>query len=52
MIRTEQELLDAVRALIAHARKISTSDRAVIYVADLERALGITHPHTNDPNGD
>lgn len=36
--------LNAVRDLIAHARLISPSDRAVIYVADLERALGIAAP--------
>lgn len=36
--------VQAVHALIAHARLISPSERAVIYVADLERALGIDAP--------
>lgn len=32
--------LDAIRAVIAHARKISSSDRLMVYAADIERALG------------
>lgn len=34
----------AVEALIAHARKISPSPSMHVYVADLERALGIDAP--------
>lgn len=32
--------LAAVEAVLAHARQVSPSDRAVIYAADIERALG------------
>lgn len=36
--------LDAVRDLIAHARQISDSASMVVYVADLERTLGLDAP--------
>jgi hypothetical protein len=44
IIRKQANELHAIRKLIAHARLISPSERAVIYVADIERALGIDAP--------
>lgn len=38
------ERLNAVHALVQHARKVSPSERAVLYVADVERALGMDAP--------
>jgi hypothetical protein len=38
------ERLNAVHALVEHARKISPSERAVLYVADVERELGMDAP--------
>lgn len=40
-VRTADEKLAAVQALIDHAHKISPSDRMVVYVGDLEHALGL-----------
>lgn len=38
------EIVGKVRALVAHARKISPSPSMTFYVADVERALGIDAP--------
>ena len=40
-----------VEALIDHARKISPSERSVVYVADLERALGMDAPRPHKLGG-
>lgn len=41
-VKTADEKLAAVQALIDHARKVSPSDRMVIYLGDLEHALGLS----------
>lgn len=46
----EADLLQ-VRLLLRHARKVSPSDRAVVYARDLERALGDELPEVRDRNG-
>ena len=45
--------LDAVRAVLDHARKISPSASMHVYVADLERALGldVARPHKTGSAG-
>jgi hypothetical protein len=43
--------LAAVHAVVEHARKISPSERAVLYVADLERALGMDAPTPHKTGG-
>lgn len=43
--------LCAIEALVGHARKISPSPSMHVYVADLERALGIDAPRPHKLGG-
>lgn len=43
--------LNAIHALVEHARKVSPSERAVLYVADVERALGMDAPTPHKTGG-
>lgn len=36
--------VQAVHAVVAHARQISAGERMTVYVADVERALGVQAP--------
>lgn len=44
-------MLQALHALVEHARKVSPSERAVLYVADVERALGMDAPVPHKTGG-
>lgn len=44
-------LLNAVHAVVERARRVSSSPRAVVYVAELEAALGLPAPAGTDSNG-
>lgn len=45
------DVLNAVQAVVEHARKISPSERAIVYVADVERALGLDAPTPHKMGG-
>lgn len=53
LLEAAEAKLAAVHALIEHARKISPSPSMHIYIADLERALGLDapRPHKTGGNG-
>lgn len=54
-VAAAEQTVDAVKQLAQRARAISSGARAVVYVADLEAALGIApdvHPHKLGQSGD
>ena len=51
MRRTDAEIVDAVAVLVDQVREVSASDIATVYVADIERALGIRPPRAVPTEG-
>jgi len=43
-LKAAERKLAAIEAVLAHARQVTPSDRAIIYAADIERALGRDAP--------